>query len=65
MVREFYTPFHKTIKEKDITLKSLTLSVKKSDEVCELCSSPMVIKLGRFGKFLSCSKYPNVKCKSH
>lgn len=62
MVREFYMPFHKIIKEKESTLKRADIVSEKSDEVCELCGSSMVIKLGRFGKFLSCSKYP--KCKN-
>jgi len=33
-----------------------------SSEVCENCGAPMVVKTGRFGKFLACSKYP--ECKS-
>lgn len=36
--------------------------VEQTDERCEKCGSPMVLKSGRFGKFLSCSKYP--KCKT-
>ncbi|MBF0344078.1 MAG: type I DNA topoisomerase [Nitrospirae bacterium] len=35
---------------------------EKTDEICDKCSSPMVIKRGRFGKFLACSNYP--KCKN-
>ena len=37
-------------------------NVQQTDEKCEKCGSPMVIKTGRFGKFLACSKYP--ECKS-
>lgn len=37
-------------------------NVQPTDEKCEKCGSPMVIKTGRFGKFLACSKYP--ECKS-
>jgi DNA topoisomerase-1 len=37
-------------------------SLQQTDEKCEKCGSPMVIKSGRFGKFLACSKYPD--CKS-
>ena len=33
----------------------------ETDEVCEKCGSPMQIKLGRFGKFLSCTNYPECK----
>jgi DNA topoisomerase-1 len=35
--------------------------VQQTDEICEKCSSPMVIKSGRYGKFLACSKYPECK----
>lgn len=34
---------------------------EKTDEVCPKCGSPMIIKRGRFGKFLACSKYPDCK----
>jgi DNA topoisomerase-1 len=37
-------------------------NVQPTDEKCEKCGSPMVIKTGKFGKFLACSKYP--ECKS-
>ncbi|MFA4918599.1 MAG: type I DNA topoisomerase [Thermodesulfovibrionales bacterium] len=37
-------------------------NVQQTDEKCEKCGSPMVIKTGRYGKFLACSKYP--ECKS-
>jgi len=62
VIREFYEPFHKSIKEKEKTLKKSDIVNEGSDEICEKCGSKMVIKLGRFGKFLSCSNYP--KCKN-
>lgn len=62
MLKEFYEPFHKNLKEKEKTLNKSDIVNEKSDEKCEKCGSPMVIKLGRFGKFLSCSNYP--KCKN-
>ena len=34
---------------------------QKTDEVCETCSAPMVVKRGRFGSFLACSRYPDCK----
>ena len=34
---------------------------EKTDEICEKCQSAMIIKLGRFGKFLACSNYPDCK----
>ncbi|MFH1284345.1 MAG: type I DNA topoisomerase [Candidatus Peregrinibacteria bacterium] len=61
MIKAFYGPFHKNIEEKDKTLKKEDIVNEKSDEVCEKCGAKMVIKLGRFGKFLSCSNYPECK----
>ncbi len=61
MIREFYGPFHEAIVEKDKTLKKEDIVNEESDEICEKCGEKMVIKLGRFGKFLSCSGYPECK----
>lgn len=62
VIREFYGPFHKTIMLKQDTLKKEDIVNQETSEKCEKCGLPMVIKLGRFGKFLSCSNYP--KCKN-
>lgn len=61
MIREFYVPFHKNIEEKEKTLKKSDIVNEESSEICDKCGSKMVIKLGRFGKFLSCSNYPECK----
>jgi len=61
MIREFYDPFHKNIEEKDKTIKKEDIVNEESDEICDKCGSKMNIKLGRFGKFLSCSNYPECK----
>ncbi len=61
MLREFYTPFHELVAEKDKEVKKGEVITETTDEVCEKCGSPMTIKLGRFGKFLSCSNYPECK----
>ena len=39
----------------EIEISKKELTEEKSDEVCEKCNSPMIIKTGRFGKFLACS----------
>ncbi|MEK9132806.1 MAG: topoisomerase DNA-binding C4 zinc finger domain-containing protein, partial [Patescibacteria group bacterium] len=62
VIKEFYGPFHKTIMEKEETIKKEDIVNEETSEKCEKCGLPMVIKLGRFGKFLSCSDYP--KCKN-
>lgn len=63
VVKEFYRPFEKhlgklTKKHQEIK-ESLT---EVTDESCDKCGSPMVIKWGRNGRFLACSAYPD--CKS-
>lgn len=62
VIKDFYGPFRKNIEEKTKTVKKEDVISEKSDEVCEKCGSEMVIKLGKYGKFLSCSNYP--KCKN-
>ena len=61
IVKNFYKPFKENLmkKEKEINKKDLT--EEATDEKCEKCGSPMIIKLGRFGKFMACSNYPECK----
>jgi len=58
-LEEFYTPFSKVVKEKDTLDKATTLGVADACFVCPKCGSSMNIKLGKSGKFLSCSRYPD------
>jgi DNA topoisomerase-1 len=63
VIRAFYDPFHKNVEVKQETLKKEDIvNLETTEEKCEKCGSPMIVKLGRFGKFLSCSNYP--KCKN-
>src|SRR3990167_9052920 len=61
IIKNFYEPFkqHLMLKEKEIDKKKLV--EQATDEVCEKCGKPMVIKLGRFGKFLACTGYPECR----
>jgi len=59
VLNEFYAPFKEKL---DYAQQNIKKEVVYSDEKCELCGLPMVIKWGRKGKFLSCSDYP--RCKS-
>jgi len=61
VISEFYKPFEKNLKEKEKTIDKKNLTEEKSNEKCEKCGSPMIIKLGRFGKFLACTNYPECK----
>ncbi len=63
VVNDFWQDFSKNLekKEKELDKESL-VPAEESDEICELCGAKMLVKIGRYGKFLSCSDYP--KCKS-
>ncbi len=56
----FYPSFQHTLDEAWVNLEKIDLT-KPSEETCPNCSRPMVIKVGRFGKFLACSGYPECK----
>ncbi len=58
IIREFYTPFGKTVEKVEKELEHVTLTYEESDTPCEKCGRMMVIKYGRFGKFLACPGYP-------
>lgn len=58
---EFYKPFSKEVKAKEKTAKLTTLGEADANLKCPTCSAAMIIKLGRGGKFLSCSTFPDCK----
>ena len=62
-LRELYTPFDASVERalKEAVRVPRELIDEESDEVCEKCERPMVIKSGRFGRFLSCSGFPECK----
>jgi len=61
VLKGFYSPFIHSVDVAKKTMKSIKKEGVKTDEICELCGKPMIIKWGRRGKFLSCSDFP--KCK--
>ncbi len=61
VVRNFYTPFSARVTTAHEQMREVKREVIPTDYVCEKCGKPMVIKWGRFGKFLSCSDYPACK----
>ncbi len=59
-LKDFYTPFAKEVKEKDKLDKATNLGEADPKFKCPVCgTTPMTIKLGRGGRFLSCSRYPD------
>ncbi|HTU83725.1 MAG TPA: type I DNA topoisomerase [Candidatus Acidoferrales bacterium] len=61
LLRRFYGPFAGELELAEERLPRLELRDEPTDEVCPNCGRPMVIKTGRFGKFISCSGYPECK----
>ena len=61
LLQGFYTGFSKRLDEAEETLKSLKVEGIPTDISCEKCNAPMIVKWGRRGEFLSCSKYPDCK----
>ncbi len=61
IIKDFYKPFHQNLIKKDKEVSKEELTQEKTDEKCEECGKPMIIKIGRFGKFMACSGYPDCK----
>ena len=63
VLEEFYGVFHKELEDAEEALKDTRIKVpdEVSDEICEVCGRNMVVKVGRFGKFLACPGYPECK----
>jgi DNA topoisomerase-1 len=58
-LRDFYGPFSKAVKSKDKLEKMSNLGAAPAEMRCPVCGSDMIIKLGRSGKFYSCSRFPD------
>ena len=54
----FYTKFEKDLSEAKINMENIKRQEIPTEEVCEKCGKPMVIKWGQFGSFLACTGYP-------
>lgn len=61
VVNDFYTPFAKELEKVDKELEKIEVKDELTDEICENCGRQMAIKMGRYGKFLACSGYPECK----
>ena len=60
VVSEVYEPLKEAIKEANEKIEKINMD-EETDEICELCGSNMVIKYGRFGRFMACKNYPECK----
>ena len=59
-LEEFYGDFDEELKEAETAMDGKRIKVpdEETDQVCEICGKPMVIKIGRYGKFMACSGFP-------
>lgn len=60
LIRSFYVPFAKNLEIKYEEVKK-NIVEETTEEICEKCGKPMIIKFGRFGKFMACSGFPDCK----
>ena len=63
LLAEFYDGFSKELEAAETALEGIRLKVpeEETDEICEVCGRNMVVKMGRFGKFLACPGFPECK----
>ncbi len=63
VLRDFYEGFHKEMLAAEEALEGKRIKVpdEETDEICEVCGRKMVIKIGRFGRFLACPGFPECK----
>lgn len=61
VVEDFYSHFEKVLKRAEEEISNIKIEDEVTDEICEKCGRNMVIKYGRYGKFLACPGYPECK----
>lgn len=58
VIDQFYKPFVKELTKAETEIEKIQIKDEPAGFDCELCGHPMVVKLGRFGKFYACSNFP-------
>ena len=61
VVDRFYKPFEKELTNAEEKIEKIQIKDEPAGFDCELCGHPMVIKLGRYGKFYACSNFPDCR----
>ena len=61
VIDEFYSPFKEVLETAEKSIEKVEIKDEESDEICDKCGRRMVIKLGRFGKFLACPGFPECR----
>ncbi len=61
VVQDFYIPFEESLQNASLLMEKVKLADELTEEICPDCGKPLAIKMGRYGKFLACSGYPECK----
>lgn len=61
VLEKFYTPFNESLIKADSEIGRVQVADEVTDEICEHCGRNMVIKMGRYGKFLACPGFPECR----
>ena len=61
VIQDFWTPFNKDLVKASEQMERVKLPLELTEETCPECGKPLAVKLGRYGKFLACSGYPECK----
>ena len=61
IIKEFYGPFEENLKQKYEEVSKKDVTEKPTEKKCPKCGAPLLIRLGKFGRFYACSKFP--KCR--
>ncbi len=59
LMREFWTPFIELVKDKETSVSRKDVTQEEMDEACPKCGKPLAIRLGRRGRFIGCTAYPD------
>ncbi|MDF7682643.1 type I DNA topoisomerase [Lactobacillus sp. ESL0679] len=61
VIDEYYHPFKKELDKADADIKKVQIKDEPAGFNCDICGAPMVIKMGRYGKFYACSRFPDCR----
>ena len=61
VLRDFYDPFAQTLAHAESVMSKINIAPEESGELCQVCGKPMVYRMGKFGRFLACSGFPECR----
>jgi len=61
VLSEFYDPFKRQLQAAARNMKPVQIAPEETGLLCDKCGHPMIVKVGRYGKFIACSSYPECR----